>query len=122
MLPTGAVSDGELQKTVHVVWNSSTAKEVKDKGVRKAALMILADSWSQKLENNDISQASHEHKVIGDGAGSSSAGPTATQQQRSAQSLSYAEMSRDQLLNSVLAMVSGNRQWRHISFNSMLFL
>lgn len=64
-LPTGPPTAEEIARAEGAVWKSGSVADVKAKGVRKAALVPLAESWSESLRQY---QESIESRKISEGA------------------------------------------------------
>lgn len=103
-LPVGPVSHEEALKAAGILWKSTTIAEVNDRGVRKPALEVVATSWVNYLRETSRSQQDQVSLPEDDNADSS--GSDLGAEESFLSEASFAGMSKDQLIGSMLSIVS----------------
>lgn len=134
--PTGPVTEAEVHQAGSSVWKSASATDAKKKGIRKAALVPLAESWDQLLSSSrshgsqdgagdyesdeewvddldDLDEDGDEDETgDGDADMGEEEGDTGGSMESSTTGTngdkSYSGMSRDQLLHKLLVMVGSS--------------
>lgn len=103
--PTGPVTASEHSHAESVIMASGSVTEVKQKGVRKAALLSVARSWTEQSQNSStgVADEDEDDSMDDDLDDDFDSHPILSTTQQASED--YAELTRDELAKRLLDMV-----------------